>query len=133
MATSVQKKLSGMKGNGGVRGAIVPPSKVHNCSFDYVSDDSSLENEDALKVANDIRVDELLSKAAFSMKNPYVIALASFNMISLLHFSPLYLIDLDFRSKAGSSNEEADRKSALEVLRSLELARNQKETWKVSE
>lgn len=117
MAAALQKKPSASKGNGGVSGAIVPPRKqvdqfplmtyvAKNCSFDDVSDDSSLENEDALKAANDRRLDELLSKATLCATK---------------------------QSKASLVNDDAERKKALEVLHGLESARNQEDTWKVSE
>ncbi|XP_034232717.1 uncharacterized protein LOC117640360 [Thrips palmi] len=117
MAATFQKKSGGTKGNGGVSGAIVPPRKQvdnfplmtylsQHCSFDDADDDSSLENEEALKVANDKRVDELLSKATSCVKN---------------------------QSEDGSSSEEAARRSALELLHSMELERNMNETWKISE
>lgn len=81
MAASLLKKSNGTKRNGGVSGAIVPPRKQvdqfplmtfvsNNCSFDDLSDES-LENEEDLKIANNKRVDELLSKATLSIQNRY--------------------------------------------------------------
>ena len=145
MATSTATKKKCVK-SGGVIGAIVPVKPkvdsfplmsfvANNCSFQDDSQYDCLESEEALKAENRRRFEDLLKQAALSAKEKYEHLISSQPILLVLyeHFNNHVCFVLSRKKECVPSDDEESRKKALEVMHSLELARNKEDTWKVPE